>query len=84
MIEPIRQTLHQLRVLKSASEAQLMRKSCQIGAAALRRTIAASPELRTELDLLATVDYESKIQEQYNKYIHLLLCLMFLSCNCNF
>jgi len=62
MIEPIRQTLHQLRVLKSAAEAQLMRKSCEIGAAALRRTIAASPALRTELDLLATVDYESKIQ----------------------
>ena len=66
MIEPIRQTLHQLRVVKSAAEAQLMRKSCEIGAAALLRTIAASPKLKTELDLLATVDYESRIQEQYN------------------
>jgi len=38
-----------------------MRRTCQVGAEALKKTIAASKQLNTEGELLATVEYHQKL-----------------------
>eukprot|EP00088_Acartia_fossae_P052634 TRINITY_DN5955_c0_g1_i2.p1 TRINITY_DN5955_c0_g1~~TRINITY_DN5955_c0_g1_i2.p1 ORF type:complete len:303 (+),score=41.25 TRINITY_DN5955_c0_g1_i2:430-1338(+) len=60
-INPLRETLHEMRSLKTRSEIDLMRKTCQIGAQSLKKTIQSSKNLNTELDYLATIDYHSRL-----------------------
>ena len=56
-LESPRSSLHELRVIKSAAEIKLMRESCRVGAEALKKTIMASRDLRTETQVLGTVGY---------------------------
>ena len=51
--------MHEMRVVKSPAEIMLMRDSCRIGGEALKKTIAASRDLSTEGELLATIGYHS-------------------------
>jgi len=56
-----RPAIHQLRSVKSPAEVKLMKKSCQVGAEALKKTIEATAELDTEGELLATVEYHQRL-----------------------
>jgi Xaa-Pro aminopeptidase len=49
-------------VIKSAAEIDLMRRSCDIGAASILATIRSTPELTGESQAFATVDYHSRMQ----------------------
>jgi len=60
-ILPIRDLCHELRSVKSTSEIKLMRKTCEIGAKALSHAMAASKDLNTENQFLATVDHQSRM-----------------------
>ncbi|XP_011500575.1 PREDICTED: probable Xaa-Pro aminopeptidase 3 [Ceratosolen solmsi marchali] len=54
--------LHELRVIKSKAEQNLMRRSCEIASAAISETIRKSKIGMTEHELFATVDYESRMR----------------------
>ena len=56
-----RQSLHELRVIKSPAEVELMRETCRVGSQALARTMARSRELQTEGQVLASVEFEAKM-----------------------
>jgi len=60
-MESPRPNIHQLRSVKSPAEVALMRRTCQVGAEALKKTIAASKQLNTEGELLATVEYHQAL-----------------------
>jgi Xaa-Pro aminopeptidase len=60
-IHPLRDVLHELRSVKSSAEISLMRKTCEIGALGLMKTISSSKHLSSELDYLATIDYYSRL-----------------------
>lgn len=60
MEEP-RSAIHQLRSIKSPAEIQLMRKTCQIGAEALRLGISSSRRLHTEDELLNTIEHQARM-----------------------
>lgn len=53
---------HQARLIKSACEIDLMRKSCEIASAAIRKTIQSSKPGMSEHQLFATVDYECRMR----------------------
>jgi len=65
-IDPLREVIHEVRSVKSQPEINLMRKTCKIGAQALKKTISSSKHLSTELDYLATVDYHSRLAGAYH------------------
>jgi len=52
---------HQIRLIKSASEIDLMRESCQIASDAIIKTIQYSRPGISEHHLFATVDYECRM-----------------------
>lgn len=52
---------HQIRLIKSACEIDLMRKSCEIASEAIRKTIQSSRPGMSEHQLFATVDYECRM-----------------------
>merc|ERR1719334_386963 len=56
-----RPTLHNMRTVKSPAEVALMRKTCSIGAAAMKNTISRSKEFKTEGQFQASVEYEAKM-----------------------
>ena len=53
--------IHKLRVIKSQSEIDLMKKSCEIVSAAISRTIEVSKPGMSEHQLFAIVDYECRM-----------------------
>lgn len=53
--------LHQLRVIKSEAEIELMKQSCSIAARAIAKTIQTSKPGMSEHQLFATVDYECRM-----------------------
>lgn len=53
--------IHRLRVIKSQSEIDLMKRSCEIVSAAIRRTIEISKPRMSEHQLFAIVDYECRM-----------------------
>lgn len=53
--------IHRLRLIKSPSEIELMRKSCSIASASISETIKASRPGMSEHQLFATVDYECRM-----------------------
>lgn len=60
-IESPRSTLHDMRVIKSSSEIQLMRETCRIGAEAIKSAISQSRNLKTEGQILATIEYDCRM-----------------------
>ena len=52
---------HELRLVKSTSEINLMRRSCEIASAAIAKTIEVSKPSMTEHQIFATVDYECRM-----------------------
>lgn len=52
--------IHELRIIKSQAEVDLMFKSCEIASAAIKRTIETSRSGMSEHELFAMVDYESR------------------------
>ncbi|XP_058063662.1 xaa-Pro aminopeptidase 3-like isoform X1 [Anopheles bellator] len=53
--------IHQLRVIKSASEINLMRKSCEIASQAINRTMKQSFPGINEHHIFASVDYYARL-----------------------
>lgn len=53
---------HEIRLIKSRAEIDLMRKSCEIASAAIARTIETSKPNITEHQIFATVDYECRMR----------------------
>lgn len=53
---------HQLRIIKSSSEINLMKKSCEIASNAISKTIETGKPGISEHQLFATVDYESRMR----------------------
>ncbi|XP_032674468.1 xaa-Pro aminopeptidase 3 isoform X2 [Odontomachus brunneus] len=53
---------HQARLIKSACEIDLMRKSCEIASKAIQKTIQFSRPGMSEHQLFATVDYECRMR----------------------
>ncbi|XP_054007802.1 xaa-Pro aminopeptidase 3-like [Hylaeus anthracinus] len=53
--------IHKIRLIKSQSEIELMKKSCEIVSAAISRTIEMSKPGLSEHHLFATVDYECRM-----------------------
>lgn len=53
--------MHKIRLIKSQSEIDLMRKSCEIVSAAISKTIEVSRPKMSEHQLFATVDYECRM-----------------------
>jgi len=60
-LESPRQSLHELRVIKSPAEVNLMRETCRIGSEALTATISRSQRLVTEGQVLANLEYEARM-----------------------
>ena len=60
-LESPRQSLHELRVIKSPAEVNLMRETCRIGGLALKKTMMRSRELETEGQVLASLEFESRM-----------------------
>lgn len=56
------QYLHELRVIKSSSEAELMRKTCQIAAKAINLTMQQSQPGDSEHHINARVDFHCRMQ----------------------
>ncbi|KAK0083869.1 hypothetical protein PV325_008092 [Microctonus aethiopoides] len=52
---------HDIRLIKSEAEIELMKKSCKIASAAIAKTIQVSKCDISEHELFATVDYECRI-----------------------
>ncbi|XP_035208838.1 xaa-Pro aminopeptidase 3-like [Stegodyphus dumicola] len=61
-LESPRKLLHQLRVIKSSSEAELMRKTCKIAAESMREVMQFSRPLISEAHLYAKMDYECRMR----------------------
>ncbi|XP_008545124.1 xaa-Pro aminopeptidase 3 [Microplitis demolitor] len=57
----IKNVFHQIRMIKSSGEIELMQKSCDIASEAIVKTIKISRPGMTEHQLFATVDYESRM-----------------------
>ncbi|XP_078045801.1 xaa-Pro aminopeptidase 3 [Augochlora pura] len=53
--------IHKIRLIKSQSEINLMKKSCEIASTAITKTIETSKPRMTEHQLFATVDYECRM-----------------------
>jgi len=53
---------HQIRLIKSACEIDLMRESCRIASDAIVKTIQSSKPEMSEHQLFATVDYECRMR----------------------
>lgn len=53
--------IHQMRLIKSKAEIDLMQKSCDIASDAISKTISISRPGMSEHELFATMDYESRI-----------------------
>lgn len=53
---------HQIRLIKSACEIDLMRESCRIASDAIVKTIRSSKPEMSEHQLFATVDYECRMR----------------------
>ena len=53
--------IHKIRLIKSQSEIDLMKKSCEIISAAISKTIEVSKPKMSEHHLFAIVDYESRM-----------------------
>lgn len=53
--------MHKIRLIKSQSEIDLMRKSCEIISTAISKTIEISKPRMSEHHLFATVDYECRM-----------------------
>ncbi|XP_019886845.1 xaa-Pro aminopeptidase 3 isoform X2 [Ooceraea biroi] len=53
---------HQIRLIKSTCEIELMRQSCQIASDAIAKTIQCSRPEMSEHQLFATVDYECRMR----------------------
>ena len=53
--------MHKIRLIKSQSEIDLMKKSCKIISAAISKTIKISKPKINEHHLFATVDYECRM-----------------------
>lgn len=53
---------HQIRLIKSVCEIDLMRKSCQVASDAIAKTIQFSKPGMSEHQLFATVDYECRMR----------------------
>lgn len=56
-----KRVFHEIRLIKSEAEMNLMRKSCEIASAAIAKTIQVSKPGMSEHQLFATVDYECRI-----------------------
>jgi Xaa-Pro aminopeptidase len=54
--------IHELRLIKSKAELNLMKKSCQVASAAISETIKKSKVGMNESELFAIVDYESRMR----------------------
>jgi len=67
-VDSPRPAIHTLRSVKSPAEQELMRRSCQVGAEALKAAMAASKpfgrsqRLSTEAELLATIEYQARMR----------------------
>lgn len=61
-LENPRRLMHQIRSIKSAAEIEVMSKSCEIAANAIKETISKSRELQFEYEYAATVDYLVKMK----------------------
>lgn len=57
------QLLHELRVIKSPAEIELMRKTCRIAAAAVNRTMQESRPGDSEHHINARVDFHCRMQD---------------------
>ena len=54
--------IHQLRIIKSSAEIELMKQTCEIGSYAVAKTIERSVPGISEHELFAMVDYESRVR----------------------
>ena len=54
--------MHDMRVIKSPAEIELMTESCRIGAEAIKTAISQSRRLQTEGQILATIEYHCKMK----------------------
>ncbi|XP_014204465.1 probable Xaa-Pro aminopeptidase 3 [Copidosoma floridanum] len=54
--------IHELRVIKSQTEIDLMQKSCQIASLAIAKTIELSKPGISEHEIFATVDYQCRMR----------------------
>lgn len=61
IVYPPTYVLHNLRLIKSPAEIELMKKSCEVASSAIKKTIEASRPGMTEHQLFATVDYECRM-----------------------
>ncbi|CAD6216369.1 GSCOCG00004524001-RA-CDS [Cotesia congregata] len=57
----IKDIFHQIRLIKSPAEIELMQKSCDIASEAIAKTIKVTKAGMTEHQLFATVDYECRM-----------------------
>ncbi|XP_074106368.1 xaa-Pro aminopeptidase 3-like [Cotesia typhae] len=57
----IKNIFHQIRLIKSPAEIELMQKSCDIASEAITKTIKVSKAGMTKHQLFATVDYECRM-----------------------
>ncbi|XP_011314273.1 probable Xaa-Pro aminopeptidase 3 [Fopius arisanus] len=61
---------HEIRLIKSESEVELMRESCRIGSKAIARTIQTGRPGMSEHHIFATVDYECRMRgAEYLAYL---------------
>ena len=56
-----RRLLHELRLMKSPSEIELMRRSADVAAKAMAKTMSATTSCSTESHLFATMDYHCRM-----------------------
>ncbi|GBN81247.1 putative Xaa-Pro aminopeptidase 3 [Araneus ventricosus] len=61
MLESPKSTLHQMRVIKSEDEADLMRKTCKIAALSMREVMKFSHPMICESHLEAKMDFECRL-----------------------
>ncbi|KAF8783025.1 Xaa-Pro aminopeptidase 3 like protein [Argiope bruennichi] len=61
MLETPKSTLHQMRVIKSDNEAELMRKTCKIAALSMREVMKFSHPMIYESHLEAKMDFECRL-----------------------
>ncbi|KAL7303563.1 hypothetical protein TKK_0003722 [Trichogramma kaykai] len=54
--------VHQLRLIKSPSEIELMKKTCEIASKAIAKTMEVSVPGMSEHELFATVDYQCRMK----------------------
>ena len=61
LYQHFRQLLHELRLIKSPSEIQLMRRSAEVAAEAMTKTMSATTSCSAESHLFATMDYHCRM-----------------------